>query len=110
MPSPARSPIGKDQNDVDDYEDNGVDDRRILLEDQGQVDEFRRIPGTDTAPCYTKWFGRKTSDASKKTGNVKTTRFHLSNSYSLSPWKQFIQFEIFQMLNISLTNIWVFAF
>ena len=85
MPSPARSPIGEDQNDVDDFEDNGVDDRQILLEDQGQVDKFRRIPGTDTAPCYTKWFGRKTSDAPKKTGKVKTTKFHLSNPYSLSP-------------------------
>ena len=81
MPSPARSPIGKDQNDVDD----GVHDRQILLEDQGQVDEFRRIPGTDTAPCYTKWFGRKTPDAPKKTGKVKTTRFHLSYPYPLSP-------------------------
>ena len=85
MPSPARSPIGEDQNDVDDYEDNRVDDRQILLEDQGQVDEFRRIPGADTAPCYTKWFGRKTPDAPKKTGKVKTTRFHLSNPYPLSP-------------------------
>ena len=80
MPSPARSPIGKDQNDVDD----GVHDRQILLEDQGQVDEFRRIPGTDTAPCYTKWFGRKTPDAPKKTGKVKTARFHLSYPYPLS--------------------------
>ena len=31
MPSPARSPIGEDQNDVDDYEDNGVDDRQIFF-------------------------------------------------------------------------------
>ena len=31
MPSPARSPIGKDQNNVDDYEDNRIDDRQIFF-------------------------------------------------------------------------------
>ena len=53
MPSPARSPIGKDQNDVDDYEDNGVDDRqyifwriKVKLTNSGESRERIRLPVT----------------------------------------------------------------
>ena len=70
MPSPARSPLGENDDGLGimartDHDDNGNGDD----EEEDEVSELRGVKRADTPPCYTKWFGKQTL-AAQKTGRM----------------------------------------
>ena len=85
MPSPARSPLGEnddglwimartdhdDNGDEEDHDSNGDDDddNGDDDEEEDEVSELRGVKRADTPPCYTKWFGKQTL-AAQKTGRM----------------------------------------
>ena len=76
MPSPARSPLGENDDGLGimartDHDDNGDDDDDDDddEEEEDEVSELRGVKRADTPPCYTKWFGKQTL-AAQKTGRM----------------------------------------
>ena len=72
MPSPARSPLGENDDGLwimagTDHDDNGDDNGDD--EEEDDVSELRGVERADTTPCYTKWFGKQTL-AAQKTGRM----------------------------------------
>ena len=80
MPSPARSPLGENDDGLgimartdhdDKVDDNKDDDDGDDHDEEDEVSELRGVKRADTTPCYTKWSGSGGQTiAAKKTGEL----------------------------------------